>query len=53
MEEYAYNQQKGDVSERAQTDVRGRLLYYFLDGLDTADIVCYSIVSMSATDQYR
>jgi exocyst complex component 4 len=51
--EYAYNQQKGDVSERAQTDVRGRLLYYFLDGLDTADIVCYSIVSTSATNHYR
>ena len=38
--EYAQNQFKGDVSERAQTDVRGRLLYYFLDGLDTADLVC-------------
>lgn len=37
--EYAQNQFKGDVSERAQTDVRGRLLYYFLDGLDTADPV--------------
>ena len=51
--EYAYNQQKGDVSERAQTDVRGRLLYYFLDGLDTADIVCYSIILTSATNHYR
>jgi exocyst complex component 4 len=51
--EYAYNQQKGDVSERAQTDVRGRLLYYFLDGLDTADIVCHSIVSASSTDRHR
>lgn len=38
--EYAQNQFKGDVSERAQTDVRGRLLYYFLDGLDTAELVC-------------
>lgn len=37
--EYAQNQFKGDVSERAQTDVRGRLLYYFLDSLDTTESV--------------
>ncbi|KNG45303.1 protein transport [Stemphylium lycopersici] len=35
--EYAHNQVKGDVSQRAQADARGRLLYYFLDGLDTSE----------------
>ncbi|KAI8940802.1 hypothetical protein NX059_002065 [Plenodomus lindquistii] len=35
--EYAHNQIKGDVSERAQTDARGRLLYHFLDTLDTSE----------------
>ncbi|KAJ4366950.1 exocyst subunit [Neocucurbitaria cava] len=35
--EYAHNQTKGDISERAQTDARGRMLYYFLDGLDTSE----------------
>ncbi|CAO2649431.1 Nn.00g068160.m01.CDS01 [Neocucurbitaria sp. VM-36] len=35
--EYAHNQVKGDISERAQTDARGRMLYYFLDGLDTSE----------------
>ena len=34
--EYAQNQIKGDLSQRAQADARGRLLYYFLDGLDTS-----------------
>ncbi|KAF2181842.1 hypothetical protein K469DRAFT_638041 [Zopfia rhizophila CBS 207.26] len=34
---YAQNQSKGDVSERAQIDVRGRLLYHFLDQLDTSE----------------
>jgi exocyst complex component 4 len=38
--EYAHNQVKGDLSQRAQTDARGRLLYYFLDGLDTSEPVC-------------
>lgn len=38
--EYAQNQSRGDVSERAQADVRGRLLYYFLEGLDAAEPVC-------------
>jgi exocyst complex component 4 len=37
--EYAQNQVKGGISERAQTDARGRLLYHFLDGLDTAEPV--------------
>jgi exocyst complex component 4 len=37
--EYAQNQAKGDLSERAQTDVRGRLLYHFLDSLDTSEPV--------------
>jgi exocyst complex component 4 len=37
--EYAQNQVKGGISERAQTDARGRLLYYFLDGLDTTEPV--------------
>lgn len=37
--EYAHNQVKGGISERAQSDARGRLLYYFLDGLDTAEPV--------------
>ena len=40
--EYAQNQFKGGVSERAQTDVRGRSLYYFLDSLDTTESVCFS-----------
>jgi exocyst complex component 4 len=43
--EYAQNQVKGGISERAQTDARGRLLYYFLDGLDTAEPVCNSHIS--------
>ncbi|KAF2653742.1 hypothetical protein K491DRAFT_717810 [Lophiostoma macrostomum CBS 122681] len=34
---YAQNQSKGELSERAQTDMRGRLLYHFLDGLDTSE----------------
>jgi len=36
---YAQNQSKGDLSERAQTDVRGRMLYHFLDGLDPSEPV--------------
>lgn len=40
--EYAQNQFKG-APERAQTDARGRLLYYFLDGLDSAESVCYCL----------
>lgn len=35
--EYAQNQIRGDISERAQSDARGRLLYIFLDGLDTSE----------------
>ncbi|KAF2637697.1 hypothetical protein P280DRAFT_432580 [Massarina eburnea CBS 473.64] len=35
--QYAQNQSKGDMSERARTDVRGRLLYHFLDSLDTSE----------------
>ncbi|KAF1915375.1 Sec8 exocyst complex component-specific domain-containing protein [Ampelomyces quisqualis] len=35
--EYAQNQVKGGISERTQTDSRGRLLYFFLDGLDTSE----------------
>ncbi|KAF2128400.1 hypothetical protein P153DRAFT_293287 [Dothidotthia symphoricarpi CBS 119687] len=35
--EYAQNQVKSDISERAQTDISGRLLFYFLDGLDTSE----------------
>lgn len=38
---YAQNQAKGELSERAQTDVRGRLLYHFLDKLDTSEPVCF------------
>ncbi|KAF2865024.1 Sec8 exocyst complex component-specific domain-containing protein [Massariosphaeria phaeospora] len=34
---YAQNQSKGELSERAQTDIRGRLMYHFLDGLDTSE----------------
>jgi exocyst complex component 4 len=37
--EYAHNQIKGGISERTQTDARGRLLYYFLDSLDTSEPV--------------
>lgn len=37
--EYAQNQVKGGISERTQTDARGRLLYFFLDGLDTSEPV--------------
>jgi exocyst complex component 4 len=37
--EYAQNQVKGNLSERAQADARGRLLYHFLDGLDTSEPV--------------
>lgn len=37
--EYAQNQVKGDLSERAQAEARGRLLYHFLEGLDTSEPV--------------
>lgn len=37
--QYAQNQVKGDLSERAQNDTGGRQLYYFLDGLDTSEPV--------------
>lgn len=37
---YAHNQTRGDVSERAQTDVRGRMLYHILERLDTSEPVC-------------
>jgi exocyst complex component 4 len=40
--EYAQNQVKGGISERTQTDSRGRLLYFFLDGLDTSEPVSTS-----------
>jgi len=51
--EYAQNQVKGDLSQRAQTDARGRLLYYFLDGLDTSEPVCMPIPIMYATHTSR
>ncbi|CAI6333248.1 unnamed protein product [Periconia digitata] len=35
--QYAQNQSRGDMSKRAQTDVRGRMLYHFLDSLDTSE----------------
>ncbi|KAF1953193.1 hypothetical protein CC80DRAFT_478220 [Byssothecium circinans] len=35
--QYAQNQSKGDMSERARTDVRGRILHHFLDSLDTSE----------------
>jgi len=37
--EYAHNQVKGSLTERAQAEARGRLLYHFLDGLDTSEPV--------------
>jgi exocyst complex component 4 len=37
---YAQNQSKGELSERAQAEVRGRHLYHFLQGLETAEPVC-------------
>jgi exocyst complex component 4 len=40
---YAQNQSKGDMSERAQTDIRGRMLYHFLDGLDTSEAVRFTL----------
>ena len=45
---YAQNQAKGDVSERAQTDIRGRLLYHFLDGLDTSETVRFVLLAVSS-----
>jgi exocyst complex component 4 len=51
--EYAQNQVKGDLSQRAQTDARGRLLYYFLDGLDTSEPVCVPNSTMYPTDIFR
>jgi exocyst complex component 4 len=51
--EYAQNQVKGDLSQRAQTDARGRLLYYFLDGLDTSEPVCVPNSTMYPTDVFR
>ena len=38
--DYAHNQVKGDISERTRADARGRLLYFFLDSLDTSEPVC-------------
>jgi exocyst complex component 4 len=43
---YAQNQSQGDMSERAQTDVRGRMLYHFLDGLDLTEPVSGSHSTM-------
>lgn len=40
--DYAHNQVKGDAVERAQTGVRGRLLYHFLDALDSSEPVSSS-----------
>lgn len=37
---YAQNQTKGELSERAQVEVRGRQLYHFLEGLEDAEPVC-------------
>ncbi|KAF3053262.1 hypothetical protein E8E11_006896 [Didymella keratinophila] len=51
--EYAHNQFKGDVSERAQTDVRGRLLYYFLDGLDAAEPMTDDASHNPETDTFQ
>lgn len=36
---YAHNQAKGDLLGRGQADVQGRLLYHFLEGLDTSEPV--------------
>lgn len=51
--EYTHNQFKGDVSERAQADVRGRLLYYFLEGLDVTEPVRILLCSLHVPNSYR
>jgi exocyst complex component 4 len=55
--EYAQNQVQGSLSERAQTDARGRLLYYFLDGLDTSEPVsiddCFWTAVLTLIDDRR
>lgn len=38
--EYAQNQVKSDLTDRAQADMSGRQLFYFLDGLDSSEPVC-------------
>lgn len=51
--EYAQNQVNRDVAQRAQTEARGRLLYYFLDTLDTSEPVCLCRVLRHAADHAR
>ncbi|KAL1793579.1 hypothetical protein ACET3X_008561 [Alternaria dauci] len=51
--EYAQNQVKGDLSQRAQTDARGRLLYYFLDGLDTSEPMTDDSTHNPETDTFQ
>lgn len=50
---YAQNQTKGDISQRANTDVRGRQLYYFLDTLDTSEPVSEPLSILLYTDPSR
>ncbi|KAF2823741.1 hypothetical protein CC86DRAFT_354975 [Ophiobolus disseminans] len=51
--EYAQNQIKGGISERAQADARGRLLYYFLDGLDTSEPMTDDSTHNPETDTFQ
>ncbi|KAH4273649.1 exocyst complex component Sec8 [Parastagonospora nodorum] len=51
--EYAQNQMKGGISERTQTDARGRLLYYFLDGLDLSEPMTDDSTRNPETDTFQ
>ncbi|EAT83308.2 hypothetical protein SNOG_09116 [Parastagonospora nodorum SN15] len=51
--EYAQNQMKGGISERTQTDARGRLLYYFLDGLDLSEPMTDDSTHNPETDTFQ
>jgi exocyst complex component 4 len=51
--EYAHNQSKNDVSERAQADVRGRMLYYFLDAIDSSEPMTDDSIHNPESDTFQ
>ena len=53
--EYAQNQiiKGDDLSQRAQADARGRLLYYFLDSLDTSEEMTDDSIHNPESDTFQ
>ncbi|KAL5121692.1 exocyst subunit [Pleosporales sp. CAS-2024a] len=51
--EYAQNQVKSGISERPLTDVRGRLLYHFLDGVDLLEPMTDDSTHNPETDTFQ